>query len=90
MNAHEFIFGDRFEQCVAHIINEACRVNTREAFKEAKTKLDGIRLLLHWISGSGGVPMPTAFLMLGNEMSNIQRVIDSPDGVLKKAAYDAR
>jgi hypothetical protein len=84
VNAHQFIFGDRFEECVVYIINEACKKNTREAFKEAKTRIDGIRLLLHWMSGSGGVPMPTAFLLLRNEMNNLDRIIESPDGCLPK------
>lgn len=86
MNAHNFIFGSKIEDTVTHIINEACRVNTREAFEKAIHQIDGIRLLMHHISGSGGVPMPTAFLMIGNELSNLRRIIDSPLGCLPKKA----
>ena len=84
MNAHTLIFGSKIEDTVTHIINEACRVNTREAWKEAVQKIDGIRLLLHHISGSGGVPMPTAFLMIANEISNIKRILDTPTGCLPR------
>jgi len=82
MNAHEFIFGDKFERCVVYITNEACKKNTREAFQEAVQKLHGIKTLCIFISSEGGTPLPTAMIMLQNEMHNIQRIIDSPKGCL--------
>jgi len=84
MNAHEFIFGDKFERCIVHIVNEACKTNDREAYKLAQSKLHGILTLTIFISSEGGMPMPTAHLMLRNEMNNLQRIIDSPSGRLEK------
>jgi hypothetical protein len=86
MDAHTLIFGDKLERCVVHITNEACKANTREAYKLAHSKLHGIVTLLVFMSSEGGVPMPTGHLMVRNEMSNIQRIIDSPTGILPKKA----
>jgi hypothetical protein len=84
MNAHEFLFGDKFDRCVGYIIDEACKENTREAYKLAQSKLHGILTLTIFISSEGGTPMPTAHLMLRNEMNNLQRIIDTPNGCLER------
>ena len=84
MNAHELIFGDKLERAVVYIANEACKVNTREAYQNAHAKLHGICTLLVFMEAENGVPMPTGHLMVRNEMRHIQHIIDSPSGCLEK------
>ena len=85
--AHEFIFGDKFERSLQHIVGQAYEANTREAYQAAVHKLHGINTLLLFMSSEGGPAMPTAHLMVRNLMSQVREVAESPSGRLSKQAH---
>ena len=84
MTAHEVIFGDRLERACQYIIACAFKINTRTAYKDAIQELGGINTLLIFMSAEGGPPMPTANIMIRNEQSRLQRIVDSPTGCVQK------
>lgn len=85
MRSYEFLFGDKFERCIEYIIVEAYKLNTREAYTIALHKLAGLRTFCIFLSSEGGVPMPSAILLLRTHEDRLNEIIRSEKGCLEKS-----